>query len=120
MEDQDREESVSFQKHFSSKSSATKEVTVSALEPDPDLRDLDLEAQEPTPPSGSKMFGYKKEYGAFKKHSSSTSSVSQQKPASRGEYSSNEEAGNKDDDKVTEQTARDHNSQDSVIPTLDD
>ena len=33
-----------FKKHSSSKSSATKEVTVSALKPDPDLRDLDLEA----------------------------------------------------------------------------
>ena len=83
-----KKEYGALKKHSSSKSSATKEVTVSALEPDPDLRDLDLEAQEPTPPSGSEMFGNKKEYGAFKKHSSSkSSSVSQEKPASRGKYS---------------------------------
>ena len=121
MEDQDREESVSFQKHFSSKSSATKEVTVSALEPDPDLRDLDLEAQEPT--SGSKIFGNKKEYEAVKKHfSSKSSSASQQKPDSRGKYSCDEEAGDKDDYKVPEQmeAARDRDSEYSVFPLLDE
>ena len=75
--------------------------------------------------SGSEIFDNKKEYGAFnfKKHfSSKSSSASQQKPDSRGKYSCDEEAGDKDDYKVPEQmeAARDRDSEYSVFPLLDE
>jgi len=56
--------------------------------------DVNMDMGSDSDESGSEMFGNKKEYEAFKKHfSSKSSSGSQQKPAPRGEYGGDEEAG---------------------------
>ena len=57
--------------------------------------DVNMDMGSDSDESGSGMFSNKKEYEAFKKHfsSSKSSSGSQHKPSSRGEYGGDEEAG---------------------------